>query len=62
MSVLAFENPLGNMVTQGWVKELGDIWVPFIRILCELHHRTGRKRPEKKREDMKALIFLPNPL
>ena len=62
MSVLAFENPLGNKVAQGWVKELGDTWVPFVRILCELHHTTGRERPEKKREDMKALIFLPNPL
>ena len=30
MSVLVFKNPLGNMVTQWWVKELGDTWVPFI--------------------------------
>lgn len=62
MSVLAFKNPLGNMVAQGCVKELEDTWVPFVRILCELRHRTGRERPEKKREGVKALIFLPNPL
>lgn len=45
------------------VKEQGNIRVLFIRFPCELRHRTGTKRSEKKREAMKAWIFfLPNPL